>query len=218
MKKTSRKALSLFLAVLMLCSIMSVTAFASPTDPEITVYFTSGNFTTGGYHFDPNYDNEYFIPSTYQGTSPIPATSTAFASDLYSVTLNLSDVDTDVTRLFYSAPTSFTDNPNVLDVIIQALLEGDRTPYGGWDSYGGALYGFNDDGSTSYYGYVNEIHYGRNYRHYTGTNWQIAYNTTSGGTIVAASTYGTGETNLFDGMHIVFDLSAYDMYYYYPTT
>lgn len=213
MKKTSRKALSLFLAVLMLCSIMSISAFATSDDPEITVYFTTGNFSSGGY----NFITDTAIDSVYQGNSPTPATSTAFSNDLFAVTLNVSDIDTTATRVYYNAPTSFTGNPNVLDVVIQVLIDAGRTPYGGWDSYntpnGGYLTGFANDGSTNYYGYT-EYHYnGHLYYHYTGTNWQIAYNTTSGGTLYATSTYATSITNLFDGMHIVVDLSDYDMYY-----
>jgi hypothetical protein len=211
MKKTSRKALSLFLAVLMLCSIMSVTAFASPTDPEITVYFTRGNFTTGGYDFA----NDTYIPSVYQGTSPAPDSSTAFASDMFVTTVKLSEINTTFTRSVYSAPTSFTANPNALDVIITAINKFSRTPYGNWDSYnyGGYIEGFLADGSTDYYGYT-EYYYGSHlYYNYTGTNWQIAYNTTIGGNLYASSVYGTGVTNLFDGMVIVFDLSTYNMYY-----
>jgi hypothetical protein len=218
MKKTSRKALSLFLAVLMLCSIMSVTAFASPTDPEITVYFTRGNFTPGGYDFA----NETYLPSVYQGTSPTPAASTAFANDLFAVTVSLSSIDTTATRAVYASSGQYTGNINALDVIITALIAKSRSPYGGWDSWsspaGGYISGFLNDGSTSYNGYTiyEDEGTGNTYYHYTGTNWQIAYNTTFGGNLSAASVYGSSITNLFDGMVIVFDLSDYDMYYLAP--
>lgn len=213
MKKVSKKVISLVVAVIMVFSVMSVTAFASSTDPEITVYFTTGNFTSGDY----NFVQDVPIPSTHNGTSPAPDSSTAFATDLYSVTVNLSDVNTTVTRAIYDTEGEYTGGKNALDVIITALISKGRSPYGGWDSYnspaGGYITGFANDGSTNYYGYTVYNYNNHTYYHYTGTNWQIAYNTSVGGNLTASSVYGTSITNLFDGMVIVFDLSAYDMYY-----
>ena len=212
MKRTSKRILSVILAVMLLCSVMSINAFAATG--TVTIYFTRGNFTSGGYDFVA----DTFIPSVYQGTNP-PSPLTYFGNgltyetyDLATITTNLSSV-----RAVYDAYGEISGDVNVLDVIIYALVDKVRTPDAGieydWNTYeplGGAIYGFQSDGSTDYYGYTEYVApNGHKYNHYTGTNWQIAYGTNS---LAAASTYGTNipATN---GMVIVFDLSAYDMYY-----
>ncbi len=212
--KNFKKLLSICLVIVMLCGVMSIDVFAHSDTDVYTVYFTRGNFTTGGYDFD----TDTYIASTYQGTSPTPASSTAFASDLFPVTVTRSSINTTTTRAIYAPNSECTGDINVLDVILTALISKGRTPYGGWDSYntpnGGYITGFDDDGSTDYYGYEEYVApNGDLYYKYTGTNWQIAYNTSVNGTLSAASTYGTSITDLFNGMVIVFDLSDYEMYY-----
>ena len=210
MKKSIKKVLSLALVLVMLCSMMSISAFAYSDDDEYTVYFTEDLFDTGSY----NFTNDTYTDSSYIGTNP-PSSTSAFSSDLMEVTVRRGDIDTVATRAIYAPYGEYTGDINVLDVILTALLDNSRTPYGGWDTYnnGGAIYGFGGDGSTDYFGYVEEIHNAKLYRKYTGTNWQIAYNTYDDGPLAASSVYGSSVTNLFHGMDIVFDLSNYTMYY-----
>ncbi len=205
-----RRLFAVLLAMMMLCSIMVVNASAATG--TVTIYFTRGNFTTGGYDFVA----DTFIPSVYQGTNPPTSYFgnglTYETYDLATITTNLSSV-----RAVYDTNGEISGDVNVLDVIIYALVDKGRSPDAGieydWntgDPLGGAIYGFQSDGSTDYYGYtVYNAPNGHTYNHYTGTNWQIAYGTNS---LAAASTYGT---NILasNGMVIVFDLSAYDMYY-----
>ena len=54
MKKTSKKVLSVVLVVMLLCSMLSITALATdpPAEPSVTVYITKNLFDAGGYDFD----------------------------------------------------------------------------------------------------------------------------------------------------------------------
>ena len=209
MKKT-KKVLAVLLAVVMMFGVMGVTTFASEEDPVVTVYFTRNNFSAGGYNFTTG----NYIPSVYQGAQTTPSATTKFAEDLFMVQVHVNQVDTSVTKGYYNA--DYTGSKNALDVVIKALLDKGRTPYGGWDAYngGGYLGGFLSDGSTDYLGSEEyEGPDGNWYYKYEGTNWQFAMNSENSNTLVESSSYATSITNLFDGMVIVFDLSYYEMYY-----
>ena len=214
MKKIKIKRFTaVLLAVIMMFGVMGITAYASEDDPVVTVYFTKHNFTSGGYDFEEGEP----IYSYYIGTSPAPTYQTRFSDDLFSVQVHINQINLTDTRSVYNS--GYTGAKNALDVIIAALQSESRVVHGGWDLYsdpqGGYITGFDDDGSTDYYGYViypDDIS-GEDFYLYTGTNWQFAYNTSVNGTLVESDTYGTNVTNLFDGMVIVFDLSYYSMYY-----
>ncbi len=209
--KRMRKLLTLTLVLAMFCGLMSANTFASDTEPTVTVYVTTGMFTPGGYDFD---EGEAILQEYVGGT---PTSANYFSTTLGKQEIKISDINTYITtaRACYEAPSTFTGNPNVLDAIYTALVMQNRTPFGGWDIYtapnGGYISGFASDGYASYdtpgeY----EAADGTTYDVYTGTGWQIAC--TQSGTVTECSTYGTNYS-LFDGMVIVFDLSAYTIYY-----
>lgn len=209
-----KRLFAVLFAVMMLCSIMSINAVA--TSGTVTVYFTCNQFSPGGYNFNEDVTLESYIPSTYIGSNP-PASTSAFASDLFPVVVNLDNINStniDDIREVYDPDGYCTGNTNILDVIVYALISQSRTPYGGWDSYngGGAVYGFGSDGYTTYEDPTIEVHNGRNYYLYEGTNWQIAYTPAGSNTLTAASSYGSSIL-ASNGMVIVFDLSDYTMYY-----
>lgn len=209
--KRMRKLLSLVLALVMLCGFMSVNTFASSTEATVTVYVTTGMFSPGGYDFD---EGKAVLQEYLGGT---PTADNYFSTTLGKQEIKISDISTHVTaaRACYAAPSTFTGNPNVLDAIYTALAMQSRTPFGGWDAYnspnGGYLSGFGSDGYATYNTPDEyEAADGTTYDVYTGTGWQIAC--TQSGTITECSTYGTNYS-LYDGMVIVFDLSAYTIYY-----
>lgn len=216
MKKNIKKIAAFMLAVIMVFGLMGVVTYASELDPVVTVYITKTNFSAGGYDFE---HGEY-IPSEYQGLSDTPADSTKFSDDLFAVEVHLNQINTTSTRAVYDS--TYSGALNALDVIIAALQSKGKNVYGGWDTYndGGYITGFDGDGSSNYSYY--EMYYDDFseswFRHYTGMNWQFAYNTVEDGILTESNVYGTSVTNLFDGMHIVFDLSFYNMFYPAPVS
>lgn len=211
MKKNIKKLAALMLAVIMAFGLMGVITYASEDDPVVTVYITRTNFSAGGYDFD---DGEY-IPSEYEGLSPTPAYITRYSDDLFAIDVHLNQINTTATRAVYNS--GYSGALNALDVIIAALQAKGKNVNGGWDSYngGGYITGFDGDDSSNYFyyeDYYDDISESW-FRHYTGMNWQFAYNTVEDGILTESNVYGTSVTNLFDGMHIVFDLSFYNMFY-----
>lgn len=222
MKKNIRKVLSLVLVLVMLCSMMSISAFATDGPPSVTVYITKNMFTAGGFDTTTNQP----VLQTYIGGTP-PTSNYFYANDTTGFSKQVIPISTiasavNTTKGYYGNPalTAIPQSPNVLDAIVVALTNYSKTPYGGWDTYsspnGGYISGFSPDGGTSYGG--SSVYYVLNeddeiiatYDVYTGTGWQIAC--TQSGTIQACSTYGSNY-GLFDGMVIVFDLSSYSIYY-----
>ena len=210
MKKTSRKVLSVVLAVMLLCSIMSISVFAD-NDPSVTVYITTGMFTEGGYNTTTNRPE-----LQHYNSSTVPGSGNYFNSTIGKQIIKISDINVSTTKGYYGNPSvsDLEASPNVLDAIIFALTNKGYTPVGGWDSWGdgGYISYFTPDGST-YYNPNNPTQVTKNgvtYYVYTGTGWQIAC--TQNGSLSEIDSYGTN-FGLVDGMDIVFDLSNYTIYY-----
>lgn len=222
MKKTSKKVLSVVLVVMLLCSMLSITAFASPANPEVTVYITRGMFTSGG--IDPI----TYQPVLQHYVGGIPSTSNYFNSVLGVHTISIANIPS--MKTYYGNVGSGAYTPNVLDAIAYVLTTtetldtSDPTgttymPVGGWDAYttpnGGYISSFSPEGGTTYNsGTVYVAPNGSMFYNYTGTGWQVACTQTVGGvTSVREVDYYATQYGLFDGMVIVFDLSTYDIYY-----
>lgn len=215
-----KKIMVLALALVMLCGLMNVNAFASADDPEVTVYVTTGMFSLGGY----DDTNRCPVVQTYKSSEdPGSHLLTGFSG---AITVKSSVIQTNLSSIRAKyAPSGYTSDINVLDAIICALtVNTSHTISCGWDSYnspnGGYINSFTPGGVPSYNAttsaekeeYVDGVLTPVQYTVYSGTGLKIAYNTASGGTITEPSTYSTGQT-IVDGMVIVLDLSAYEIYY-----
>ncbi len=215
--KKLRKILSLALVLVMLCSMMNLSAFASADDPEVTVYITRNMFTEGGY------SEVKKEPVLQEYIGGLPSASNYFNSVLGMHTVKISDISS--MSSYYGSPSSIPNTPNVLDAILHVLTttktadttdaeETTYAPVGGWDSYtvpnGGYISYFSPEGGTTYNDATSVTKNNVVYDVYTGTGWQIAC--TQSGTVKECSNYGTSYS-LSDGMVIVFDLSAYSIYY-----
>ena len=216
-----KKVLSLCLVLVMLCSMMSISAFASSDDPEVTVYVTTGMFSQGGY----DDANRRPIIQTYL-TGEDPADHPLYGFTSTGIKVKKSEINARLTDIRDEyAPTGYSSDPNVLDAIICALaIKNDYTVSCGWDSIttpnGGYINSFDPTGIPQYndvdhatkYEYVEGVLTPFEYTIYSGTGLKIAYNTSSGGTIVEPLTYST-EQEIVDGMSIVLDYSSYVIYY-----
>lgn len=200
----------MLLCLVMLCSIMSISAFASEAEPSVTVYITTGMFTEG----TPS------DPQHYQ-SGVNPAAHPLNNSHTWAQTVTLSNVNKALTTTqgIYHGVAGRMEVPNLLDAIIVALHQAgiqyvDIT--GGWDDYdpsqpGGYINGFTPGGEPKVNETKTETIDDITYRVYSGTGWQIAYGTAVSN-IEAIDLYGTNY-GLEDGMIIVFDLSPYAFYY-----
>ena len=201
-----KKALSLCLVLVMLCSVMSISAFASNDDPYVTVYITEGMFTEGGY--DDN-AGEPIIQTFMVGEDP----SDYLMSGYTAISFNRSDINTTTTRAYYNS--SLTGSANVLDAIIHALRSKTQTPVCYWDTWnspnGGYVYSFSPDGIPETYDTEQDTKNGVLYDVYSGTGLKVAF-TQANGTVDEPTNYATNYT-LTDNMVIVLDMSDYVIYY-----
>jgi len=222
MFKKFKKLAALILTVVMVFGVMSISAYASATDPEVTVYVTTNMFETG------EYDDVNHCPviQTFKKTeSPSNHLMTGYTP----ITVKVSDLTTyglSSIRSYYNS--SFTGNANVLDAIIYALIGKGQTVYCGWDSFtspnGGYINSFYNDGIPAYndpaYN-VPKVEGGTTvyYTIYSGTGLKVActqeFEDEDEETYYALdeiSEYAT-RYELTDGMDIVIDLSPYVIYY-----
>ena len=115
-------------------------------------------------------------------------------------------------RNSYSNPDTTSTTVNVLDAIACALTKSNLTYTGGWDKWstpnGGyisAVSGFTGESKVEEVE-VNETLYTK----YSGSGWNIAFNQGNGFELPA---YYGNNYSVTNGMIIVFDFSAYELYY-----
>lgn len=212
-----KRILSMVLVVLLLCSMLSISAFASPADPTVTVYITTGMFTQGGYA------NGAPVIQTYK-TNENPANH--LMSGYTAITFNMSSINTTSTRAFYNS--SLTGPANVLDAIIHAVQVAGQTPSCGWDGswypYGGYINSFSPDGvptyNTPYSDPKVEGGVTVNYTVYSGTGLKVACtqefedeDTGTTYTVLDETAYYATNYPLLDNMTIVLDYGPYVIYY-----
>lgn len=203
--KHMRKAFSLILAFVMIVSL-SVPAFAASTDDAVvTVYVTTGMFTPGGIDASGNE-----VKQTYNGGNPganLIDDYEAFPADGLSIGALLEDC-----RDVYGAPSTLSDDVNVLDAIIFSLAANGFSCSGGWDTYSQPNGGYISDvaGYPSTCNVSSVAINGVSYTKYSGMGWNIAF--TQNGSYVVPALYGNNYV-ITDGMSIVFDYSYYELYY-----
>ena len=210
--KHMRKALSLFLALaLVIC--FTVPAFAASTDnATVTVYVTQGMFSKGGLDSNGNIVAQEFLGGN-------PASYLAAGYEAYPVDgLSISD-DLQRYRSAYGAPSSLSNDVNVLDAIVFSLALNGISCSGGWSDYTGP----NGDWATG--GYIHSVDgfdatvtvtenaltiNGVNYDRYDGSGWQVVAKYPNG-SFEPLANYATNYT-IVDGMEIIFDFSEYTIY------
>ena len=202
--KHMKKALALVLVLIMVFSL-NITAFAADTDDYVvTVYVTTGMFTTGGFdpdhgHVIPNADPEDYLIYGYE---PFPADGLSIAWDLSEY------------RSCYYGPSTMSDNVNVLDAIVFSLMMNGFTCSGGWDTVNSPAGGYI---SNVYPGYAQTVYQtqevigGVTYVKTYGNSWRIAVKGPNDTDYQALTIYGTSVT-IEDGMEIIFDYSPYIVY------
>lgn len=124
-----KRVLSLLMAVMMLVALVVPASATTDTSGTVTVYVTTGMFTTGGI-------NEY---PAYKG-------GTIYSNPNFSIMgyeLNINTIATDYvssTQLIYEAPESATTlkTPNILDAILAAFFDANVDIFSnvvaGWDA------------------------------------------------------------------------------------
>ena len=216
-----KRLLSLIMSVMMVV-VLVVPAAAATTDTTsggtVTVYVTYGMFTKGGY------DTVAKAPKAQEYNSTGLPTSDKINgnfSKINGVEYSIDDIAaySEGFRYVYGAPEDFTNYPNVVDAILTAFdmeypnLTADIVC--GWDSYttpnGGYINSIPNGGEPVYNATTTTTLDGVNYNVYSGYGWNIAIGTSSSN-ISSIEHYGT-EYTLTDGMIIVFDYSAYELYY-----
>ncbi len=205
--KYMRKAFSLVLVLVLVVSL-GVPVFAASTDnAKVTVYVTTGMFTSGGYDsahgtfLDQEYKNQENLSShLFHGYEVVELDGVTISALFDSI------------RPVYSQTAGFSENVNVLDAIVCALQANGFDCAGGWDNTamqpGGYVHSVTPGGIPTG-GATTENIDGVTYNKYYGTGWRIAIG--QNGTFTAPALYGTSYT-IQNGMVIVFDLSPYVIY------
>lgn len=210
--KHMRKTFSLIMALVMIVCL-AVPAFAASTDEAtVTVYVTTGMFTKGGID-----ENGKIIAQEFKGGSPENALASgyeAYPVDGATISDGLAHY-----RAAYSAPSTLSEDVNVLDAIVCSLEFCGFSCSGGWSDYtgpngdwatGGYIHtvsGFNE--SVSVTENALEID-GVSYDRYNGSGWQIVVKY-PGGSYAPLANYATNYP-IVDGMEIIFDYSPYVIY------
>ena len=171
--KHMRKALSLFLALAMIICF-AVPAFAADTDTAtVTVYVTTGMFTPGGY--DP--DHGTFLEQEFRNQETLSdhLFNGCEAAELDGVTIAAMF---EFTRPVYGKEANYSENANVLDAIICALMANGLEATGGWDSVnvpnGGYVHSVTPGGIPTG-GATTETINGVEYTKYYGNGWRVYY-------------------------------------------
>ncbi len=211
--KNVKKFLSLLLVLAMVFAMSSAVFAAGPSDDvTVTVYVTKGMFDEGGFDYQ---NNTYAKVQKYLGGDPVDHLNGTF-TDMVPVELDVATIKAVMDRTIYSAPSTLSADPNVLDAIIVAFMScGYYDIQGGWDSNpvegkpGGYIHTVYPE-TPSYGPSMKETIHGVEYDVYTGFGWNIAC--TQNGVVKEIESYGSNFV-LEDGMVIVFDFSPYRLYY-----
>lgn len=197
-----RKALSLLLVLAMVVCFAVPAMAASPEGATVTVYITRDKFTKGGID-----SNGKQIPQAYIGGVP-----TSYVKKVEVKPSEITASELAQYRNSYSNPNTTSTTVNVLDAIACALTKSNLAYTGGWDTYntpnGGyisSVSGFSGE-SKSEEVEVNNVLYTK----YSGSGWNIAFNQGNGFEVPA---YYGNNYSVTNGMIIVFDFSAYELYY-----
>ena len=213
-----KRIISLLMAVMMLVALVVPASATTDTSGTVTVYVTYGMFTEGGYDTAAKASKDQEYNSTGLPTSD---NINGNFSNINGVEYSIEDIAaySEGFRYVYGAPEDFTNYPNVVDAILTAFdmeypnLTADIVC--GWDSYttpnGGYINSIPNGGEPVYNATTTTTLDGVNYNVYSGYGWNIAIGTSSSN-ISSIEHYGT-EYTLTDGMIIVFDYSAYELYY-----
>lgn len=200
--KHMRKALSLLLVLAMVVCFAVPAMAASPEGATVTVYITRDKFTKGGID-----SNGKQIPQAYIGGVP-----TSYVKKVEVKPSEITASELAQYRNSYSNPNTTSTTVNVLDAIACALTKSNLAYTGGWDTYntpnGGyisSVSGFSGE-SKSEEVEVNNVLYTK----YSGSGWNIAFKQGNGFEVPAH--YGNNYP-VTNGMIIVFDFSAYELYY-----
>lgn len=200
--KHMRKALSLLLVLAMVVCFAVPAMAASPEGATVTVYITRDKFTKGGIDSNGNQ-----IPQAYIGGVP-----TSYVKKVEVKPSEITASELAQYRNSYSNPNTTSTTVNVLDAIACALTKSNLAYTGGWDTYntpnGGyisSVSGFSGE-SKSEEVEVNNVLYTK----YSGSGWNIAFKQGNGFEVPAH--YGNNYP-VTNGMIIVFDFSAYELYY-----
>lgn len=211
--KNIKRFLSLMLVLAMVFAMSSAVFAASPSDDAtVTVYVTKDMFDKGGFDYE---NNTYAKVQKYLGGDPVGHLNDTF-SDMVPLELDVATIKSTMNRAIYSAPSTLSADPNVLDAIIVAFMFcGYNDIQGGWDSHpvegkpGGYIHTVYPE-TPSYGPSTTETINGVEYDVYTGSGWNIAC--TQNGVVKEIESYGSNFV-LEDGMVIVFDFSPYRLYY-----
>lgn len=207
-----KRLLSLIMAVMMVVVLVVPAAATENGSGTVTVYVTTGMFTTGGIDTSQTYKGGTIYSNPNFG--------------IMSYTLDIDTIEDDYvssTQLIYQAPenASALKTPNILDAILAAFFENNIDIFSdvvaGWDANpiegpaGGYINGVAPDYAKYDDPFPSTVTVGTTtYNLYSGWGWNIAYGT-SLSNITASEVYGTS-VELTDGMIIVFDYSQYTIY------
>ena len=200
--KHMRKALSLLLVLAMVVCFAVPAMAASPEGATVTVYITRGKFTKGGIDSNGNQ-----IPQAYIGGVP-----TSYVKKYEVKPSAITAAELAGYRASYKNPDTTSTTVNVLDAIACALTKNNYSYTGGWDTWntpnGGyisSVAGFTGESKTEEVEVNNVL-----YTKYSGSGWNIAFNQGNGFEVPA---YYGNNYPVTNGMIIVFDFSAYELYY-----
>lgn len=200
--KHMRKALSLLLVLAMVVCFAVPAMAASPEGATVTVYITRDKFTKGGIDSNGNQ-----IPQAYIGGVP---TSYVKKYDVKPSAITAAELAG--YRASYNNPDTTSTTVNVLDAIACALTKSNLTYTGGWDDWNDPEGGYisSVQGFVGNSGSENVVVNNTTYTKYYGSGWNIAFKQGNGFEVPAH--YGNNYP-VTNGMIIVFDFSAYELYY-----
>lgn len=212
--KTSKKIISMILCLVMLCSIMSIAAFADSDDPEVTVYVTTGMYTIGGY----DYTNHTPVRQTLKNLDPEDNPFSYYEV----IPVDYWSIESCLEMCHEVYDENYAGDVNVLDAIIFSLMMNGFDCYGGWDNCinrpqnvpGGYVHDVLPNGSGSVtVGSETDSVTGVTYATYLGKGWRVAIKY-PGETYFDIEDYDLYATSfdIVDGMEIIFDYSDYLIY------
>lgn len=200
--KHMRKALSLLLVLAMVVCFAVPAMAASPEGATVTVYITTDMFTKGGID-----DNGNQVLQAYKGGVP-----TDYVKMVEVKPSEITATELVQYRNSYSNPDITSTTVNVLDAIACALTKSNLTYTGGWDDWNDPEGGYINSvqGFVGNSGSEKVVVNNTTYTKYYGSGWNIAFNQGNGFEVPA---YYGNNYPVTNGMIIVFDFSAYELYY-----
>lgn len=199
--KHMRKALSLLLVLAMVVCFAVPAMAASPEGATVTVYITTDMFTKGGID-----SNGKQIPQAYIGGVP-----TSYVKKVEVKPSEITATELAGYRESYGSDDT-TATVNVLDAIACALTKSNLSYTGGWDDYNDPAGGYisSVQGFVGNSGSENVVVNNTTYTKYYGSGWNIAFKQ---GNVFEVPAYYGNNYSVTNGMIIVFDFSAYELYY-----